>query len=408
MVHSSPNAGGATRANPRPDPLTPHPNADVPDVRGSMQAAGERLPARLQTILQHFLTWLTGKPLPEQVPLWRRNEASHVTTTLAALFAGAWASDALLRAPSSLCLFFLPASWTLTVFGARKLQAVICHHAAHGRLFANAWLNRSAMNVLSLLSISQPYSEYRRAHDVHHSSRLATLEDPDLQFLFALGFRPGLSRVRLWRHLLRTMSSPRFHWVYLKARLAANFLEASAGRRLIAWAAAALTLCIVASTNSWVAFAVSWVFPLTVLYHVSGLLQFVTEHRWCRVGDITETAAIQIYMRTAARFCGEAVPAAGGCWAWARWWWRMLGPHLATRLWVVQGDLEQHDYHHRKARGDWANAAYARREDLQRHPSGYTETWGLFSAIDSVFQVMSTLPDAASVARPDRAIFHTM
>jgi hypothetical protein len=140
---------------------------------------------------------------------------------------------------------------------------------------------------------------------------------------------------------------------------------------------------------------------MTVGHHVSSLLQFTSEHRWLRVRDPAEPRRLYLARLTSGRFSGEAPPPAGlpsmhRALAWARWVARMALVHLPTRAYVLVGDLPVHDWHHRMINRDWPDAFYARQRDLEGGcpgwPEPYTEVWGLVSAINAVFQVLSTVP----------------
>lgn len=235
----------------------------------------------------------------------------------------------------------------------------------------------------------QDHDGYYADHvTVHHSKQLATLDDPDLKFLLTLGFLPGMSRKELWTKLVKTCFSPRFHYLFIRARLRANFKTPPLYRRLMTVAYNGLVLAFVGLTNSWFIFLWSWIFPLTLLYHCAALFQFVYEHRWLQETDPDEPAKLVIARSTSGRFLGEPAPSVSvgsplhhRIVAWSRWLIRMALIHLPARVFVLPGELPAHDYHHRHPRGDWANAFYSRQRDLDAGcpgwPEGYTEVWGL-------------------------------
>lgn len=97
------------------------------------------------------------------------------------------------------------------------------------------------------------------------------------------------------------------------------------------------------------------------------------------------------------RFCGETPPFNQSSLAWLRWWMRMLGYHLPVRILILPGEMPEHDWHYRHPHDpDWANGIYARQRDLEAGCPGfsesYTEVWGLFEAIDLVFETLSKAP----------------
>ena len=96
------------------------------------------------------------------------------------------------------------------------------------------------------------------------------------------------------------------------------------------------------------------------------------------------------------RFCAESPPKSRSGWLWLYWILRMIGYHLPCRISILVSSLGDHDWHHRHPHAnDWANGIYARQRDLENGCPGwpmYTEVWGLFEAIDAVFEHLSQLP----------------
>jgi hypothetical protein len=64
--------------------------------------------------------------------------------------------------------------------------------------------------------------------------------------------------------------------------------------------------------------------------------------------------------------------------------------------------MPAHDWHHANIKGDWANALYARQRALEAG-ARYTETWGIFDAIDAIFLEISGLPEIPAPETPDVA-----
>ena len=197
---------------------------------------------------------------------------------------------------------------------------------------------------------------------IHHSvDGIVTLDDPDVKFLISLGFIPGMAVEALWRHLHLTLVSPRFHFKFLSARLRANFVTAPLYRRVTAMIFVATLLAIVGVNHAWVYLLIAYALPVTVLYNVSSLLQFLCEHSWLRVRLPGEGKKVHLARLTTGRFCGEATPPKGlsttkAIFQWTHWTCRMLLIHLPIRISVLVGDLPVHDYHHRHPRSsDWPN-----------------------------------------------------
>jgi hypothetical protein len=364
------------------------------DVRESMRV--------LPKFIQPLLTWVTGKPLQGQRPLWKGTPYISLAIGLLQLFGAVAASVIIMHAPPVLWPMLI-LSWMVTAGSARLFQVTIIHHAVHYNFSGNKARERRLIEVLSTLLLLQDFVGYRYDHvSVHHSKKLATLDDPDLKFLWVLGFRPGMAREALWKHLIKTMLSPRFHFLFLLARLTANFKNPALYRKSMAVIFNGVVLCLVVITHTWLVWLIAWVLPLTVFYHISALLQFASEHRWLQVHDPDQPAKIVLARLTVGRFMGESIPTSNTspAWqavAWVRWLTHMLLIHLLFRVFVVAGDLPQHDWHHRHPSSkEWPTAAYARQRDLEEGcpgwPEPYAEVWGLLPAIDAVFRLLSSLP----------------
>jgi Fatty acid desaturase len=226
-------------------------------------------------------------------PRWKRRPWWHLVTTVLSLL-GSVAGSSFILTMSLTFWPFLLLSWMLTVHGARKAYLVICHYAVHGNMTGNTWWDRVLVEVLSTLLTTSHFARYHQDHRrTHHGLQFATLEDPDLQFLLALGFRPGISRDALWRQLYWTLVSPRFHLLFLWFRLQVNFIAAPWYHRIMASVYATAIVTFLVLTDAWFPWLMAWVVPLFPLYHVAALLQFVSEHRWLQVSP-TDNQALSI------------------------------------------------------------------------------------------------------------------
>jgi hypothetical protein len=361
---------------------------------------------RLPTLPWHreCLALFTGKWPAGYRPRWQRTPWWHLATMLLSLVGSVTASSVIITGSWALWPL-LALSWMFTVHSARKAQLVIAHYAVHANMTGQQWYDRVLVEVLSTLLIIQDYEGYYEDHvRTHHGLRLATLADPDVQFLLCLGFRPAMSRPALWRQLYWTMGAPRFQTLMLRLRLRSNFVSSPLYRRVMSGMYAAGVVLALLYTQAWLVFVVAWVVPIFPLYAIAALLQFVSEHRWLQ-GDLpitTPANKLRLGRLTFGRFVGDPLPSGALPWgkwikAWGRWGTRLCVLHLPTRLCVLPGDLSQHDYHHRHPHhGDWSNAAYARQLDLAAGcpgwPEVYEEIWGLDKAIDLVFAGLASLP----------------
>lgn len=372
---------------------------------------------------QPLWTWLTGKPVQHETPRWRMAPRVSLALTvlcLALLAAGQYAlltADAVgLRVLG--WLLVLPAS--LVSAGLwRRIQVVFGHHAIHGTLVPGSEeRNRRVARLLTLFSLSQSETEYERDHlDHHRRAVFTTLRDADANLLYRCGLRPGEPEGVLRHRLLKTLFSPRFHGWFLLVRLGSNLRRQAAWRGLaLLWMA--LVFVGAPMVFGWLAALLILWLPLVVVYQMSALLQFTTEHVWLQSAN-GPSCMLSYADRCHGRFCGEATPgrdgASGGLLAWTGWWLRTLVLHLPTRLCVLVGDLPAHDWHHlcsilRQEPASWPSAIYERQRAIDSgHCAGMQqrELWGLDAMVTHVLRSLSqaaALPDESDLpAKPDPA-----
>jgi fatty acid desaturase len=361
----------------------------------------------LDAPIQEFVTWMSGKPYIDQEPLLRSNPVWELLIGLLWLFGGGAASFAILAAYRGFWLL-LSVSWLFTVGGARNLVLGVEHYAMHGAFSKNRLVSFLVGTFVAVVTFTQDYPSYKGDHiDDHHPPlKLATLEhDPDKQFIVNdLGFVPGQPKEFYWKRLRSILFGRlafKFHLMFLYRRLKSNFLTAPLYYRVtaIAWNIAVLSL--VAVTDSWLSFSISWVLPLTVGYHISALLQFLTEHLWGAVTKPGENWKVVVLQKILDRFLGAVPPEKTffqNPLSWLNWGLKMLG-HLTVRIGVISAvDLPVHgSFHHlNPAHRDWPNGIYVRQAEAERGFPGYPERplemWGLWNAMDVVFESLSTAP----------------
>ena len=375
------------------------------DVRGTMRV--------LWAWLQPMLSWLTGRhhrdlpPEPTRSAWFRLCMAQAQLLTGVLLSASSFhvlATGATILSGAAMAMA-LGVGWLLTVGGARTLQATIGHHLVHEN-FSKRLSRRQHRILYQLISTVlwfQGFVDYLVDHLKKHHKDPTGPEDPDQVFLDQLGFRAGMRVDELWRHLQWTVVSPVFHGRFLLARIRANFVEPGPARRAgsLLWLAALVGA--VTWAHVWLPFLVVWVVPLTVLYHVSALVQFLSEHAWYSVRAAGTKKSEHLAGLTVGRFCGDPAPqirerTVRWFLAWSRWWVRLVCIHLPVRIAVLVGDLPDHDWHHASAQGDWPNSRARRLAHLRDLADGWplVEVWGLGAALQRVFVHLSAL----AVTRP--------
>lgn len=349
---------------------------------------------------QNFWTWVTGKALPQQQPLFRHTWLSYLTVILLTFFAGLTLSGTALAFRTSQWWLMLLAGWILSLSAARYMILVIAHQCIHKQFSGRPRVDKFVGELVTVLNLYEDANTFKVEHfDAHHRQAIfATLDDPPVQSLLKLGFRPGMSKRQLWWRAIVVFFSPGFYLQGFISRLKCN-LTAGKWRRVgfSIWAGFLLSIPFWVP-NGWQVLIIGFGVPVILLSQLSALLDRLGEHAWL-TAPAPEHGRHHYHVSASwARFCGCAVPAASlPIWrqavAWPKWLLAMLLYHLPSRLLVIVGDLPNHDFHHRyPATPDWMIAAYARQHDVDRGCEGgppYAEIWGMWSAVDRMFESLS-------------------
>jgi hypothetical protein len=136
--------------------------------------------------------------------------------------------------------------------------------------------------------------------------------------------------------------------------------------------------------------------PMGPLYHVSALLQFLTEHRWLVTNDGPREKN-DYAARCVGRFALIPPPVFGltslpAISAWTWWTLRMVA-ELLVRVGVWVGDLPAHDHHHLAGHvghdvHDWDEAIFERQRAIDvgdKYGIATREVYGIKAALDWVF-----------------------
>ena len=374
------------------------------NLRATVDESSPRETMRnLPLILQPVLTWITGKPYPGQRPIMLWTPLTRTVSNLLWVLVGLFLSHLALtgEGPER---FALPVTLLVTAAGLRALYIESAHAAVHHQFFVSddpafpsARLNRFATELLTALTFTNGYHVFFEEHIRGHHPHTGTRKDPDYKMLLLFRFVPGMSVTRYWVHFLFTLVSPRFHGLYLWSRLKANFVQAPRARKASALFVQGALLGVAAWHDAWMLYLVGFLVPLTVLYHVSSLMQMLgSEHRWgVDVGRGKEAVARMSF----GRFLGDVYPAAGTALAKVRFFLRLLFVHLPARMFVLVGnDLgPAHDMHHRAPAADWPNAPFVREREVRQGTPGWTlpyeDRWSsLVGHMHQVFVDWSRLP----------------
>lgn len=304
-------------------------------------------------------------------------------------------------------VLMLLAGWVMTVNGARRMISTVAHQCVHGAFTGNRRLDLGIAQMLSALTLTQTAVDYRRDHfELHHRHEVfSSIDDPSARLLWESGFRPGYSVRRLWWNLLVTVFSVRFHVRFACRRIGSQASGRLEWYRLCALLLVCIGVAMLSLKSKPHAVLFGAVFPATVLYQMSVLLEFISEHAWFVKGSSIDRPKHIHATHSWGRFCGRRAPTRRGKsfvrWIcdWVLWLVEHLVYHLPVRLLVLPGDLSQHDFHHRKpSTSRWLKAIYARQDDVSggdRRWPPYTEFWGLHNAIGHVFEGIASATPAS-------------
>lgn len=367
---------------------------------------------RLPRALQPLLTWLTGRPAPgERARIrapWTFLLEAHAWTVLG-LLVGALG----FVTHGSTSAAFIALSLVMTTAGVSLFQIAVFHRCAHGQLFADRRRNRDVGWLVSALLLFKHFDRYRNEHMHHHSVRtLLTEADEFTDFVLGLcRLEPGMPRWQLWRRMLTSLVSPRFHARFLLRRAQMSWMSGDRPHDMVGIATWALAAAGCAMAGWLTPFLVLWVLPVALLLQVATVGRILIEHRFPDPAHGNERDKEFACRATLGVFPGSAPPAHDaatlrGLVAWAGWWADMLVVQLLVRVVVLVADAPCHDFHHRRPSSSrWTEYAHARQDDLDAgcpgYPINYGETWGLVRAIDENLAALSCLPrEAIATAAP--------
>ncbi|UYM15490.1 fatty acid desaturase [Endozoicomonas euniceicola] len=342
-------------------------------------------------------TWLTGKPSLDQKPLFKLHWSIYVAAIISIFFVSYFIGFAnQINTPS---IFITLISWAGLVFSSRRMAAVILHQSVHDRLSGNSRFDQFIGDLVTLLMITQDYKTYKVDHcQTHHAPlSFATKYDPIVQFFSVFGINLGQKKESLYLNFLISILSPIFHLSFFITRLGYNINAQRPVRSFFSLLYIAAILVIPFKiTGSFEALLITFVIPMIFMYQVSAFIEVCSEHAWFENNVRNKDDLMKdpyFYADISwGRFCGSKYPEKGSL-KKALWYLEQIFYHLPVRLFILVGDLPQHDYHHRKPLCfNWTNARYNREAATTQLEDGepeYIDIWGLHNAIEYVFTVIS-------------------
>lgn len=363
------------------------------------QVMHERLPG----FVQPFLTWLTAQPAPGE-SVKERSPLRYVTGALLLTVLGAALSTVALHS----WLPLVPVGLLVTTSGLGLFQVVVFHHCSHSTVFKRPDPGKRDLNVLigrliSAIVLFKHFDLYKRGHMLHHNhSKLLTEEDEFADFVFnTCGLDTGVPHAVLRRRVLSNLVSPRFHAGFLIRRVRAAWASHDRRHNLTGMGTWAAVGAGALATGQVPAFLIGWVLPVTILLQMATVGRILCEHSFPESELIASRGKDFASHATGGVFPGTMPPAAlagspHGLVLWLAWWANMLIVQVLVRVFVLVGDAPCHDYHHNKpASRGWTGYIQARQRDMESTVgslAGYSETWGLFRAVDNTLASLSRLP----------------
>lgn len=351
---------------------------------------------------QNFFTWLTGKALPNQKPLFVLSKWVHFFVPLFLFFISIAANYYCLSGPPSLKILLVPLFWIFTVAGTRNMVLTIRHECVHNCFSKSPKINKFIGEFVTTILLVRTAKAYQFDHvSMHHNSDiLCSKTDPHIIYLESFGLKLGMSKHALWKQLVITLLSSKFYIKSTYERILANVLAKNKIRRffgILYILACVFTVCYFRLPLYKVFFA--FIFPLFVLSTASSLLETINEHpspseaAASAINDKKQLTALKCW----SVLSGSPLPRPTNIFTknllnLGVWFINMLG-HLVVRLTIMPGPLPSHEMHHRHpGQYDWRIAFYEKQKDIDAsHPGWppYREVWGFINSLDMVFDDMS-------------------
>ena len=346
-------------------------------------------------ILQRVLTLVTGKPLKNQKQL-QKSTVIEISLTLIFLCISTIVPALYFESLSAqTSLFALLPCWIVATGSLRKISVTYAHHSVHNCLLTtNTTINRILLFLFTVIPVVQNGKDYTFDHLGHHdNNHFTTDRDSDANFLIKLGFHSGMSVEYYKSQLLHTIFSPKFHVDFLYSRIKSCLFRDNLFESLFSsiW-----LVCIFIFTWKYpIGSVIFVVFPMTFLYQISALLQFLSEHAWLKTKEAPRDNE-EYATRCWGRFTGETYPENEGAYQKLFWWVKMFFYHMPTRIAVICGDLPVHDWHHlagkyRQSPTRWQESIYLREVVAQQGNNSISsnEVWGLHNMIMHSFYNLS-------------------
>lgn len=246
--------------------------------------------------------------------------------------------------------------------------------------------------TITLLTGKKPFSLFKESHLlIHHPPKiLATMEDTgNTPYLVDdLGFALGEDPQFYWRHLSKTLLSPKFYWDNSLSRLS-NLAKAPLSYQVWTVFFLSLSSLIMSLTHTWHIGLTWWILTQLGTY-AAALLQQLPEHLWSYEAQANEGAKSQIVNKSFILYLKLTPPHSYNIFSCLEFT-AQIGLDILIRLTLLPVTLPAHGLHHALPNDkNWANQLVHLRDFQQGLINGWTsyhfqEVWGYFNALNYVF-----------------------
>ncbi len=351
----------------------------------------------IPSIFQPFLTWLTAKPLPEEVDCaYKLTPTFHILTSLVLLCSGVYTSSWGYN-ESSIVTWLI--GFIFATSGVKQLQVLICHNCAHNIVFKGKKKNNLLGHAISSILLLKPFDLYKHEHKLHHDPKsLLTDDDDTLSYLKqVVGLTPSDSIKTMWRKLIISAFSP----IKIARSIIQRIYQTIKSKNISSLIITVLIwLSVVYAAIYFERVDIlfySWLPPIFIGYHISTTFRLAAEHTWPSPDVLHNRGIDFVTNATTGVFIGEALILKDQSSFFVKslniftWSLKMLTFHLFVRLFIMVGDTPCHDFHHRRPRSkEWPNYITARERDLRNgskpFPQNYIDCWGYVNTVSKNFE----------------------
>ena len=287
----------------------------------SVSAAREELYQRLPTLVQGFVTWISGIPAKAQQNRLAMTPLHVIGIGVASIAMGFIFINSAMQIGGSTGIAMYILGFCCVAGGTRRLDVLIIHQTLHSKVLPSPLQNKILGEFLTTILLRTPYVENQKEHLGHHRTPCDE-DDVDVIFLRQAGVAIARRKEVLYLRIFMIALSPVFHLRFFYNRLVANFITARPLYRLaMSWVygAALFAPAAVYGTSYLTALVFYWLIPLSVGFQISNFLYTATKHRWWLFGNESVRGKEKRDLLSYARVCCSKAPEDNSITSWAGW-----------------------------------------------------------------------------------------